>query len=101
MQHWNLTKELRTTYGNIHREEQDNGSPFNLSRLLSAPEHKNIQHASRACWISCYHSAIVPSLCRHTGFFQLWLSFARSRTYSSLIAMPRPGPCGIFTAPSS
>lgn len=47
-----------------------------------------------------YHSATVPSLWRQTGFLQRCPTCAIFRTYSSLIVMPSPGPCGICTYPS-
>jgi hypothetical protein len=44
-----------------------------------------------------YHSAKLPSLCRQIGLRQRWPTSARCLTYSSLISMPSPGPCGILT----
>jgi hypothetical protein len=48
-----------------------------------------------------YHSATLPSSWRHTGLRQRWPTFAISRTFSSFTSIPRPGPCGIDTKPSS
>lgn len=50
---------------------------------------------------AAYHSATLPSAWRHTGLRQRWPVFAISRTFSSFTSMPRPGPCGIDTKPSS
>ena len=38
-----------------------------------------------------YHSAILPSSCRHKGFFQLLPLLAISAKYFSSISTPRPG----------
>ena len=48
-----------------------------------------------------HHSAKEPSAWRQTGLRQRCPSAARSRTYSSSISIPRPGPRGMATIPSS
>ena len=41
-----------------------------------------------------HHSATVPSCARHSGGRQRYSCFTASRTASSLISRPSPGPCG-------
>ena len=48
-----------------------------------------------------HHSAKLPSAWRQTGLRQRCPSAAIWRTLSSFTSMPRPGPCGIATKPSS
>lgn len=55
---------------------------------------------SQTDWPTTHHSAKLPSACRHTGFRQRCPSRPARTTYSSLISMPRPGPCGMATWPS-
>ncbi len=47
-----------------------------------------------------HHSAKLPSGSRHIGLRQRWRSLCDSRTASSSMTMPRPGPCGIGRKPS-
>ena len=48
-----------------------------------------------------HHSAMDPSAWRQIGLRQRWPCSARSLTYSSLTSMPKPGPVGMATKPSS
>lgn len=50
---------------------------------------------------AAYHSATEPSAWRHSGLRQRCPVFASSRTWASLISMPRPGALGIATCPSA
>ena len=52
------------------------------------------------CTGTHYHSAIVPSAFRQTGFRQRCPSFASVRTFSSLTEIPRPLPPGAEIKPS-
>ena len=47
--------------------------------------------------VHIYHSAMEPSSCRQTGFFQLWGVLFSSRTSSLLTSTPMPGFTGRFT----